>query len=249
MTRAWYKVHGANTFVASKWRKTPYVVRGALLSLWTIASMQTVEGRWDSRDDVVEELELDGCPKADEVVDRLIALRWLDCDESGCVVHDWREWQEDMPEPKTGAQRTAEWRARKAIRDAGDVSDDAASPSVTPRHGDEASSQSDGVTLERGDRENLEAPSLRSGDKRLDPVVSKWFRDQGMTAPNGYVANDLKALVTGYGPERVIAAMIESDGRTAKERVKGAERLLAPTNGAGRYLSPKLKEVQDAFES
>lgn len=256
MTRAWYKVHGANTLVSSKWRRTPYVVRGALLTLWTIASMQTVEGEWSSRDDLIEDLELDGCPKADEVVDRLIALRWVDCTPEGCTVHDWREWQEDMPEPKSGAQRTAEWRARKADRDASDGRDAASSHGVTDRHGDEASSHGDGVTLERGERgENLEPSPNGSGKKpdRLDVAVSKWFKDHDMASPNGYVLNDLKALVRGYGADRVIAAMTESDGRTAKERVKGAERLLAPKNGHGngraaREFVHSKEEISNAFE-
>ncbi len=253
MTRSWYKVYGANTFASSKWRKTPFVVRGALLSLWTIASMQSEEGRWSSREELVEALELDGCPKPDEVVDRLIALRWIDAVGVEYVVHDWREWQEDMPEPKSGAQRTREWRERR--RDGRDGRDDGASRSVTERHGDEGVTARDAVTIERGERENLEPSTHVEGKKRekpLDGQVRRWISDQGMAAPNGYVLNDLKALVKGYGPERVIAAMIESEGVTAKERVKGAERLLAPKNGhngrADREFVPSKEEIHNAFE-
>lgn len=242
MTRQFFRVYGPNTYSMAKWRRSPMVVRGALLTLWMQASMQRDEGHWASRLELEADLEADGCPEVAKVVDRLIDLRWIDCAPDGCSAHDWLDWQASMAHPSDAPAATRERKRRQ--RERGHDGHD-----VTSGH--EGHDNGHDVTGIGEERRGYIEPSLRSGQKRdrLDPTVRAWITDQGMTAPNGYVLNDLKALVTGYGPEAVIAAMAAADGRTAKERVKTAERTLAPTvTGPRKGATRPIEEIEHVFE-
>lgn len=236
MTRPYFQVYGPNTYTKAKWKRAPMVVRGALLTLWIQSSMQRDEGYWPSRAELEADLDADGCPEVSKVVDRLIELRWIDCTPDGCVVHEWSEWQAAMKFPSDSTEATRERKRRQRERE---------------RHSHDVTVTSHDVTAIGEERRGIELSpdgDSKSSRNTLDPAVWAFFKDHEMVKPNGYVLNDLKALVKGYGSDRVIAAMIESDGQTAKERVKSAERLLAPsTNGRAEHR-PSKEEVHNAFE-
>lgn len=119
MTRPYFQVHGANTLARAKWRKTPLGTRGVLLTLWMLSSVRDPEGHWPDRQTLEADLAADaGVEDLKSAVDRLIELKWLDCTPSGCIVHDWPDWQPDLP--KTHAERQADYRSRHAS-DASDV--------------------------------------------------------------------------------------------------------------------------------
>jgi hypothetical protein len=224
----------------AKWKLTSVATRGVLLTLWTLACTRDEEDHWRDRATLESDLGADLRVEPEQVtkwVDRLIELHWIDCDATtspSIRLHDWRQWQPPMP--KTGATRTQEWRDRKRGVTTGDAD------ALHASH----------VTLGEERRGEDIEPSLRSGQKRdrLDQTVRAWITAQGMTAPNGYVLNDLKALVKGYGPEAVIVAMEAAKGRTAKERVKAAERTLAPTvtGSTSKGATRPIEEIEHAFE-
>jgi hypothetical protein len=91
MSREWLAVY-AGILNKPKYRRLSPAGRGALLHLWTLASTQSPEATWDSRDELLDAFELEGFEAGS--VDELIALRWLDIEPDGSfAVHDWDEWQ------------------------------------------------------------------------------------------------------------------------------------------------------------
>lgn len=200
MSRTYFRVYGPNTVNKAKWRTTPMVVRGALLTLWMAASMQAVEGVWKNRADLEADLEADGCPKVTEVVDRLINLKWLDCGPDGCKAHDWMEWQASMrvpsDSPKAVSGRVTKHRdahQRPSRRKVGNVAGDIVS---------NVGNVADDTSNVTGDAVGNVTGTVRKAPKSISERVAK-HRAAHRNEGNGGNAVTLRVTgVTGIGEER-----------------------------------------------
>jgi hypothetical protein len=91
MRREWFSGH-TGMVLRPKYRRLSPAGKGALLHLWNLASYQSPEATWNSRDELLDAFELEGFDAGN--VDELIALHWLDIEQDGTLaVHDWDQWQ------------------------------------------------------------------------------------------------------------------------------------------------------------
>lgn len=115
MSRDWLAIYGA-MLGKPKYRRLSIPGRAALFHVWLLAGRQDPEATWTNRDELADVLDLDGFPP--DVLEELVARRWLDVDPAGRVlVHDWDEHQ--LAATKAigrayEADRLRAWRRRKS---------------------------------------------------------------------------------------------------------------------------------------
>jgi hypothetical protein len=248
MTRPYFRVYGPNTATKPKWKRTPMVVRGALLTLWMTGSMKAREGYWRSREELEEELESEGCPKVKEVVDRLIELKWVDCTPEGCTAHDWLEWQAAMKAPSNSPvavrARVAAHRARKKgvtthVTGGNDVT------SIGEERREETTD---------GSLRSPSAPVVSSARRSPRQKVHGWLTDHKVAIPVGYVNANLNELIKLVGPYKVIEALeADTASKTVKQFVAALELELSPPTSTRQGRAPKghtrpASEIEHAFE-
>jgi hypothetical protein len=118
VTRPFFAVHGAEMVGTGKWRRTSPEIRGALLTLWVTGSLKRDECWWTDRAAVADMLDAEGFEDAPSLVEKLIAAHWLDEDDGGVIVHDWKEHQPlyrgPSDDPTAKRERMASLRATRA---------------------------------------------------------------------------------------------------------------------------------------
>lgn len=91
MRRDWIAVYGS-VLTNRKYRRLSVAGKAGLFHVWLLAITTNPEATWGSTDELREYLELDGLPG--DVLDELIAGRWLDVEADGTVtVHEWDHHQ------------------------------------------------------------------------------------------------------------------------------------------------------------
>ena len=114
MSRDWAAIYTA-MLVKPKYRRLSLPARAGLFHTWLMAGSQHPEATWRNRDELAEMLELDGFPP--DVLEELLARRWLDTDDAGrVVIHNWDQWQlaaSDASRRVYERDRKQEWRRKR----------------------------------------------------------------------------------------------------------------------------------------
>jgi hypothetical protein len=175
MTRPWGQLH-ASTLTHRKYLQSNHEERSAWLTLILFSFANPHDDDLGSRADVEATLKTLGAHRRPAVVlDRLMAIGWLDLREDHYWLHDWEEWQ---PEDPTGAKRKAAQRIRDwGLPVEGHVNVTGQSPD-SPGPGEERRG-------EENKERRVDAPetgpdvwywvTIRYPDKRANPGLWDWL--------------------------------------------------------------------------
>ena len=226
------------------------------LWLWGIRNADS-EGLIQSatKDDLAEELHLglDRQHTADQAVEALIAVGWIDEDGDRLYIHDWAEWQKQwykaMDIRKKDSERQARYRAKRAEASSGSPPGNPLPQS--PQNDDSSDSKApDPTTL------------TQEGVKKATTAYSTGFEEFWKAYPrkkgkgNAYKCYNAR-LKDGWSPEELLEAAknyaVETGRKhTDQEYIKHAATFLSAATPFTDYLrsrsdAPQTTDEDDPF--